>query len=92
MCVPRHAPLLYKKLGLEPSKEGWQKIRELVEGRPGKADGLYPIARRLAKAMRAVEVEQPGKRGGGRTRKPVDSFSQARMDAIKEPQRPWLFE
>ncbi len=61
---PSEVERLLEKLHLDPAKAPRKQIQQLLLGRSDKGDGLYPIARKLARAIRCGEVKAKDKEGG----------------------------
>jgi hypothetical protein len=78
MQSPGAVERLLNEVNLEPAEAPREQIRDLLLGRPGKSEGLYRTAAKLARVIRGAEV------GQGRPRSPVNSWQQAMVQAIKE--------
>lgn len=78
MQSPGYVERLLEEVSLEPDRVSRDQIKALLYGRPGKGDGLYATARKLARLIRGAGVRR------GRAVAPVPPFRQALAQATKE--------
>jgi hypothetical protein len=69
---------LLEEIHLEPNDATRRQLIRLLVGRPEKGDGLYPIARKLARLMRGGEVSP------GRNSPPLNSLKHALGLSIRD--------